>query len=389
MDTVTQKPIIKEGGLLGAILDANETAANQPVVEPIVQTTPATETPVIPITTATAESNGTTSAPASEAVTTTEETNSSNFTIPDFDAPVADDGSKFIAPQPTQTVSQAVSWKDAIKTISQDEILKELGFDDFAIEIGKHRKNGGDPADYLFAKAIDYNKVSDAELIKNDLRAKYSQFSPADIDLLFNKKYGVSEDATDDEKAIASLELKADAHDKRLQKIAEQQKFKIAAPIATGPTPEQLQQEQIAVQQQAQLQQQALQRFMDHEATKNLMTSKRVALDLGNGISFNVNIDKPESLLRVITDGETWQKVTQTPQGEPDVVKQQKIALFALNPDKFITDIFNYGKTFGLKNVVEEGRNAGIEKPHIPGQINITEKEAWKNPKSGTVGGGR
>jgi hypothetical protein len=389
MDTVTSKPVIKEGGLLGAILDANENAANQPAAttEAPIETKPSTEiqtAAAAPI--ATAESNGTTSAPASQAAPVVEETNSTNFEIPDFSAPAPAQAQE--ATPANQTVSQTVSWKDAIKTVSQEELFKELNIHSFAVEMNNHIANGGDPADYLAAKAIDYNKVSDAELIKNDLRAKYSQFSPQDIDLLFNKKYGVSEDATDDERAIAALELKADAHDKRLQKISEQQKFKIAAPIATGKPQEQLQQEQIAVQQQAQAQQEALQWFANHEATKNLMTSKRVALDLGNGIAFNMNIDKPESLMRVITDGETWQKVTHTPQGEPDVVKQQKIALFALNPDKFITDIFNYGKTFGLKTVVDEGRNAGIQREQLPGQLtNQTEKDAWKNAKSGTIGG--
>jgi hypothetical protein len=393
METVATKPIIKEGGSLGAILEANETVSHQPVtVSETTEIKPTTEAQTIPVTTtASAESNGTTDAPASQAAPApVEETNSSTFEIPDFNAPAPETTVTETAPA-TQTISQTVSWKDSIKNVSQEEILKELGFDDFDIELKNHRKNGGDPADYLFAKAIDYNKVSDAELVKSDLRTQYPTLTPSQIDLIFNKRYGASEDATDEEKEYAAVTLTMDAQTKRQQKITEQQKFKIAAPIATGKSPEQLQQEQNAAhQQQVQSQQQALQWFANHEATKNLMTSKRVALDLGEGVTFNVNVDKPESLMRVITDSEVWQKITTTPQGEPDVEALKEIALFALNRKKFKTDLFNYGKSFGLRTVVEEGRNAGIQKEQLPGQrTNETEKDVWKNPKSGTIGGGR
>jgi hypothetical protein len=69
METVATKPIIKEGGSLGAILEANETVSHQPVtVSETTEIKPTTEAQTIPVTTtASAESNGTTDAPASQA----------------------------------------------------------------------------------------------------------------------------------------------------------------------------------------------------------------------------------------------------------------------------------------------------------------------------------
>jgi len=243
--------------------------------------------------------------------------------------------------------------------------------------------------DYLNAKAIDYNKVSDESLVKADLQKQYPTFSPQQIDLMFNRKYVVPEHAEQEDKEFAELQLKADAHNTRQQKIAEQQRFKIAEPVQQN--------------QEAQVQQAAEQRrqmeetfkwYQENEATKNLMTSKRVAIDLGEDGNFNYAIDKPEALMKGILDGETWRRMTSVNPKEsdvtkliPDVAKLQRLVLAASNPN-YEKDLVNYGKSLALPKLVAEGQNISQPAKVIPPQNpNLTEKEAWKNARTSTVGG--
>jgi len=250
---------------------------------------------------------------------------------------------------------------EELKKVDKKEILKKLGVSDFAIEIDQHINGGGQPADYLNARAIDYNKVSDENIIKNNLKKHFPDGTSDDqINIYFNKKYGFSEDASDDDKIFAALQLKSDAHNLRQQLISEQQKFKI--PETPIPQKDEAYEQWKVSNIESQQRMEAISNYyLQHEATKALNESKRVAINLGEGVApFNFVINKPELITKAFTDGgETWKKLTQTPQGEPDVAKQQLIALFSFNPSKFVQDIFNYGKSMGVrKEIIEEGQNA-------------------------------
>lgn len=369
--TVETKPVYSTGSSLGDILKTNEAVAAQPAqpapAEPAATPAPVAEAVIQPLAEA--------PAPA--------EANVSTFVLPEYGEEAAE------AAPANQPTAPAVNWQDAIKEVDQTEVLKVAGVSDFAIELDKHIKGGGDPLDYLNAKAIDYNKVSDESLVKADLQKQYPTFSPQQIDLMFNRKYGVSEDAEQEDKEFAELQLKADAHNTRQQKIAEQQRFKIAEPVQQN--------------QEAQVQQAAEQRrqmeetfkwYQENEATKNLMTSKRVAIDLGEDGNFNYAIDKPEALMKGILDGETWRRMTSVNPKEsdvtkliPDVAKLQRLVLAASNPN-YEKDLVNYGKSLALPKLVAEGQNISQPAKVIPPQNpNLTEKEAWKNARTSTVGG--
>jgi len=266
-------------------------------------------------------------------------------TISDFDISLGEEGD--------QQAQQ-------LKKLPIDEVVTELGFDPFAVELNKHIKGGGQPLDYLQARAIDYNKITDDAIVKDDLRKQYPNLTPQQVDLMFSRRYSVDETSSDDDKELATINLQADAYKIRQNKISEQQRFK----ISETPTP----QKDEAYEQWKQnrdLQSQQIEKltnyYSNHEATKKLNESKRVTISLGDGVApFNWNINQPELITKVFTDdGSSWQKITSTPQGEPDVAKQQLIALFSYNPQKFINDVFNYGKSMGVqKELVEEGQNA-------------------------------
>lgn len=375
---VESKPVYRTGDSVGAIQAANEQIQQIPVIPtPEVPATPDSQTPAIapdaliapnPITPESTENNV------------------ANFSLPEFEAVPAQ------GQEAPQLASPEVSWQEAIKKADATEVLKAAGVSEFAIEIDKHIKAGGDPIDYLNAKAVDYNKISDESLIKDDLRRQYPTFTPQQIDMMFGRKYGVSEDAMDEDKQFAELQLKADAHNKRQENIAKQQQFKIPTAVPQNQNSG-IDQEQIATEQRRQMEE-TLKWYSENEATKSLMTSKRVAIDLGDDGSFNYAIDKPEVLMKGILDGETWRRMTSANPKEsdvsklvPDVAKLQRLVLIASNPN-YEKDLVNYGKTLALPKLVEEGQNISAPAKVIPVQgQNTDEKDLWKTAKSSTVGG--
>lgn len=341
---------------------------SQPVETPVVEA-PAVVTPDIDTTIV--ETPATTEAPAVE---TPKEENASDFLIGD-DIPAA-----AVAPSGTPPV---FNLDEEIRKADPKELAKKLGFTDFAIEMNEYLAKGGKAEDYLNAKAIDYNKISDEDLVKEDYRKQYPNFTKEEINRLFNRKYGITEEMLDDEKEDKTLELKADAYSKRQSKIEQQQNFKIPeTPILH--TDEAYEQWKQGQQSQALLNENVVSYFNNHEATKALNESKRVTINLGDGVEpFNFNINKPEIITQSLTDGgKIISKLISTATGEPDVAKQQLLTTFAFNPQKFMQDIYNYGVQNGQRKLVSEGQNA--TRPTTPVHSITGEKATYK---AGTYGG--
>lgn len=308
------------------------------------------------------------------------EENTSSFSFPEIKTEAAPAASEQGAPAQT-----TLSWKNAIKQANIDEVLKEAGLDDFDIEMFKHRKNGGNAYDYLAAKSVDYNKISDEEVLKTDIAKKYPHLTADEHNYLFNKKYGIGELDEDDIKQEKGINKKADAYTLRQSLIAEQQKFKIAEPVPNS-QPNNAQEQQKQIELQKQQREAEMQFYNNHEATKNLMTSKRVAIDLGDAGKFNFKIDKPEFLLQAMTDGTTISKLMSNEKGEPDIQALQEMTLFALNRKQFVQDILNYGKSLGVKSLVDEGQNAKRPNGQTPTVTTDSPKAAWSRAAAGKFG---
>ena len=315
------------------------------------------------------------------------EDNQSSFSMPSFDEEGDFEGEE------SQAAAAVVDWKEELKKANPKDILKELGYDDFLAEFAEFRKNGGDAYKYLEAKAFDWETVNHQDLVLDELKLQYPHLTDDKIEKLYQAKYKQSEYASDDDKEIGAIQLEADAELIRQKRIAEQKTFQI--PDVMNSQEVNQFQERMAEQQKIENErvQQALQFFKEHEATKNLMDSKRVAIDLGDNGKFNFTVDKPETLMAVALDSEKWQRaIAVNPQEAdpsklvPDVAKLQKIALVALNPN-YEKDLVNYGKSLGLKSIVEEGQNARRPIGSTPAQPNESFAEAIKNrAKVGTLG---
>lgn len=314
------------------------------------------------------------------------EENQASFSMPTFDG----EGNEGEEGEAAATI---IDWKEELKKANPKDILKELGYDDFVAEFAEFRKNGGDAYKYLEAKAFDWETVNHQDLVLDELKLQYPHLADDKIEKLYQAKYKLSEYASEEDKEVGLIQLEADAELIRQKRIVEQKAFQIPDVARSQEAIDT--QNRMAEQQEIQAQQvqQALQFFKEHEATRNLMESKRVAIDLGDNGKFNFTVDKPETLMAVALDSEKWQRaIAVNPQEAdpskliPDVAKLQKIALVALNPN-YEKDLVNYGKSLGLKTIVEEGQNARRPVGSTPAQPNESFAEAIKNrAKVGVLG---
>ncbi|MFZ9145736.1 MAG: hypothetical protein ACO21H_00670 [Sediminibacterium sp.] len=330
--------------------------------------------------------------PSSTVVTEPEaqvEENVTAFSMPSFGEESVEDSNE--EAQSSATV-QVTDWKEQLKKSDPKEILKELGYDEFVADFAEFRKNGGDAYKFLEAKAFDWNNVSHTDLVFDELKLQYPNLSDDKIEKLYQSRYKQTDFASDEDREVGLIQLEADAELVRQKRIQEQQQFRIPEVSRPQEVDNQLQyaeQERLLAEQQ----QQVLQFFREHDATKSLLESKRVAIDLGDNGKFNFNIDKPENLMAVALDGEKWQRaISVNPQEAdpakliPDVAKLQKIALVALNPN-YEKDLVNYGKSLGLKAIIEEGQNARRPVGSAPAQPNESLGEAFgSRAKVSTLG---
>jgi len=317
------------------------------------------------------------------------EENVTAFSMPNFGDEPAEETS---TEAQSSAQVQVTDWKEQLKKSDPKEILKELGYDEFVADFAEFRKNGGDAYKFLEAKAFDWNNVSHTDLVFDELKLQYPNLSDDKIEKLYQARYKQTEFAADEDREVGLIQLEADAELVRQKRIQEQQQFRIPEVSRPQEVDNQLQyaeQERLLAEQQ----QQVLQFFREHDATKSLIESKRVAIDLGDNGKFNFNIDKPENLMAVALDGEKWQRaISVNPQEAdpakliPDVAKLQKIALVALNPN-YEKDLVNYGKSLGLKAIIEEGQNARRPVGSVPAQPNESLGEAFgSRAKMGTIG---
>jgi hypothetical protein len=348
--------------------------------------------PAEPIQAESAESVVASEEAASTVVTEPEaqvEENVTAFSMPNFGDEPAEETS---TEAQSSAQVQVTDWKEELKKSDPKEILKELGYDEFVADFAEFRKNGGDAYKFLEAKAFDWNNVSHTDLVFDELKLQYPNLTDDKIEKLYQARYKQTDFASDEDREVGLIQLEADAELVRQKRIQEQQQFRIPEVSRPQEVDNQLQyaeQERLLAEQQ----QQVLQFFREHDATKSLLESKRVAIDLGDNGKFNFNIDKPENLMAVALDGEKWQRaISVNPQEAdpakliPDVAKLQKIALFALNPN-YEKDLVNYGKSLGLKAIIEEGQNARRPVGSAPAQPNESLGEAFgSRAKLGTIG---
>jgi hypothetical protein len=252
----------------------------------------------------------------------------------------------------TQPQQPVFDLDEQLKKVDRKEILKKLGVSEFAIEMDTHIASGGQPVDYLNARAINYDLISDEELVKQDLKKSYPNFSAEEINRMYNRKYGTNDSMSEDEIQDVNLELKARGYALKQALKTEQQKFKIAEVAHSPQTNEAYEQWKQSQEENTNLIKQLNEFYNGHTATKSLNESKSVTINFGEGVKpLNFKIDKPELITNAMLDGGlTIAQRSLNEKGEPDVQRQQLGTFLALDPYKTVQLIFNYGKSIGERS---------------------------------------
>lgn len=265
---------------------------------------------------------------------------------------------------------EAQAAKDRLAQIEKDEFLKNF------ID---HYMNGGNVDAYLEAKAVDYEKQSDLDILKRKFEKDHADFSEKHRELLWKKKlrddYKVGVDPSDvdtesEEYQIAQALMERDAKVARQSFKDEQAKFKIADRKAEEPKSEKPAYDPEA-------QKQKLLKVKEVEAfTKNKLLTLGVTDDAGNAFGFEP--PDPDGIIEMmVNDGKFWNQFAKD--GKVDYNKLMKTYAFSQDPDGYEKQLVEFGKDLLLQERLKENKNTD-------GRLNKQTSSAQTGAQNETLG---
>jgi hypothetical protein len=254
---------------------------------------------------------------------------------------------------------QPVDWKAELKKANHDEILKELGFDDKMVGFFNKWRTDGNIADYLRAVTVDYSKMTPEQLMKYQLEQEFPEFSPADLEELYQAKiidaYKLNPDVfSETEVKRGKLMLTADAKRVRADLVQKQQEYILSAKPPAPPVDTQAQQREAEIKE---LTDKYVRNLNTSPATKELLTNKKLVMGEGDN-TFNYEIADPQSLINVLQNPDDYVRHVFTEDGTPLIEKQLFIAAAAIDHKGLTNELIKFGMSLGAKRAVEQMENA-------------------------------
>lgn len=262
----------------------------------------------------------------------------------------------------TETVIPKADWKQEIKKADRKEVLKELGLDDQDIDFVEFRKGGGDPIKFLEVQKRDWSKISDAEVLRYDLKKQFPDLDEEEFEILadkrINARFSIGEEFTDPkEKKAAELELKIEADAKRKAFKEEDSKFLLTAREADT---EQVRQKEAAEKTKLDF----LDFVGESEKTKAFVATKEIIAGEG-AESVKIQAD-PSKVLGYVLEPEKFWSLFEKPVSDEtgkETGKELDLDLlyaainFALDRKGFEKTLIDHGKSLGSKSEEEELHN--------------------------------
>lgn len=223
------------------------------------------------------------------------------------DAPAADpakpDAAKPDAPKAEEPKPDAAKpdapvfdWKKELKGLDRNEVLKEIGLDDFTIGLIDYKQKTGTLDEYLAVKTVDYTAMNPETLIKLDMKKANPGMSDKALEFKFKKefeeKYYLNREdypEDSDEAAYGQEQLRLDSEKVKKEFIENQQKFKApeAKPDEEAVRRETAQKERVEALSKA---------VLSNEHTVALKTTKTLSFGEGEE-SFNYPVDDADTLI--------------------------------------------------------------------------------------------
>lgn len=231
--------------------------------------------------------------------------------------------------------------------------VPELKFkDDFIKGAVEYYEKTGDLTPYLQAKTVDFEKMTDEEVMRRSLQEQYPNLSQRALDKLFNEqvveKYKLDDTLYGEEDVeLGRALLSAEASKKRQEYLDWQKSFKAPEPKNDEPKIDQAILDQIK-------------QFEDSvktsPVTKSILDSKRVTVKDGD-VEFNYEIAEPDSLVEMTLNNDKFFSNFAKEDGSVDLEKWYLAAAIAKDPTSFIKSLGNFYKGLGREELAREIKN--------------------------------
>jgi len=242
-----------------------------------------------------------------------------------------------------------IDWSKA-KINYNTETLK----DDFIKGVVEYYEKTGDLTPYLQAKLVDFNGMSDEEVMRRNLREQYPDVSDKAFDRLYKQqivdKFKLDADEWGEEDSDLGRELlKVEAAKARQKYLEWQQGFRAPEPVQS----QEAQQEDLQVKE-------ALRQFessvKSSPLTNQILNDKRIAIKIGDS-EFNYELPDAVSMVDMTLDNDKFFQQFAAGEGQLDYSKWYKTVAYSQNPELFEKALINYGKTLGREEVTKEIKN--------------------------------
>jgi len=245
-------------------------------------------------------------------------------------------------------------WNDFQNTQSKDE---DIFPDEFIKGAVEYYKKQGDLTPYLEAKTVDYDQMSDEEIIKRSMREEYAGLDDKSFNRLFNKKlrekYSLDEDSYDEEDVeLGRALLSNDA--KKLRENYKEQQAKFAAPESN---------ESELKQQQEQLLDEWKRTVDSSDVVNSIKSDKKFTISYGDE-TFNYEVGDADDLYEAVVDaGLSGQKIfqnfitEQNGQATVDFERFAKVYEMSKNPDAYEKRLIEFGKSLGQDKMLDDLQN--------------------------------
>jgi len=236
--------------------------------------------------------------------------------------------------------------------------------DDFIKNAVEYYNTNGTLAPYLEATNVDYEKMSDEEVMRHNLVKSNPSISQKAMDILYKKniidKFYLDEDKFDEDEVELGKELlKAEAAKLRSSLVDEQKNFIQPEPKQeeTGPSRE----EQL---------QEWTDQVSSNNLTKDLLDNKRILVEY-NDSQFSYEVENPEQLKEMTIDNNKFFELFKDEKGNIDFDKWYRVLNYAMDPQVYDASLISHGTELGQSKTVEN-----LENPSKP----IKSSQEYREP---------
>lgn len=226
--------------------------------------------------------------------------------------------------------------KPATETPKYDEFLQKV--------IDKYQADGS-LEDFFKAYSVDYDKLSDEEIIKRDFFAKNSDLSQKAVNKLWEKelaKYKLDPDENDeDEIEIATEMMKREASKLRESGKEYQKQYIQPQRAAQKTSVEDL-----------------VKTVHSLPEAQGIKAKKSISFNVGDSV-INYGIEDVDGALTLMADEEKFGALF-LENGRPNVEKWVRMVEFAKNEDRIIKTAYDQGKAAGMKELEKEIKNPSL-----------------------------